>query len=105
MELADGSPAAVIYDAAGASALPKESIEAHFDGQSIVIDDFRELVSYDGRKRRRHRGVRGKGHSEQFQHLGAVARGEGAPTTPDPLDTMAVTLAALESATTGYAIS
>jgi predicted dehydrogenase/threonine dehydrogenase-like Zn-dependent dehydrogenase len=105
MEFADGSLATVIYDAAGASALPKESIEAHFDGQSIVIDDFRELDSYDGRKRRRHRGVRGKGHSEQFQHLGAVARGEGAPTTPDPLDTMAVTLATLESAATGHAIS
>jgi predicted dehydrogenase len=105
MEFADGSLATVVYDAGGSSALPKESIEAHFDGQSIVIDDFRDLFSYEGRKRRRQRGVRGKGHPEQFQHLGEVARGEGTPTTPDPLDTMAVTLAALESATTGLAIS
>jgi predicted dehydrogenase/threonine dehydrogenase-like Zn-dependent dehydrogenase len=106
MEFADGSLATVVYDAAGSAAVPKEYIEAHVDGASIVIDDFRELVLYDGRKRRRRRrGVRGKGHTEQFQHLGQIARGHRAPTAPDPLDTMAVTLAALESATTGRTIS
>jgi predicted dehydrogenase/threonine dehydrogenase-like Zn-dependent dehydrogenase len=106
MEFPDGSLATVVYDAAGSATIPKEYIEAHVDGTSIVISDFRELVLYEGRKRRRsRRSGRGKGHTEQFRHLGELARGHRAPTAPDPLDTMAVTLAALESVTTGRTIS
>ena len=101
MEFGSGSLATVVYGAAGASALPKESVEVHSEGCSVVIDDFRELAVYDGRKRRRERAPKGKGHAEQFRHLGEIARGESVPTAPDPLDTMAVTLAAVESLTRG----
>ena len=105
MQFGNGSLATVVYGAAGASALPKEAIEAHSAGCSIVIDDFRELAVYDGRKRRRERAAKGKGHLEQFQHLGEIARGQSVPTAPDPLDTMAVTLAALVSLTTGRTVA
>jgi hypothetical protein len=48
---------------------------------------------------------KGKGHAEQFRHLGEIRRGKSIPTAPDPLDTMAVTLAAVESLTTGRTVA
>jgi predicted dehydrogenase len=105
MDFADGSLATVVYGAEGAVALPKERIEAHADGWSVLIDDFRRTILYEGRKRRRLRGLRGKGHAEQFRYLAGIARGSAAALAPDPLDTMAATLAALRSAETGRALS
>jgi predicted dehydrogenase/threonine dehydrogenase-like Zn-dependent dehydrogenase len=105
MQFGDGSLASVVYDAEGASALPKERIEAHWDGSSLLIDDFSSVELYEGRKRRRLRGLTGKGHKEQFAHLREVARGRATPVGPDPLHTMGATLAALESVTTGRVVS
>jgi predicted dehydrogenase/threonine dehydrogenase-like Zn-dependent dehydrogenase len=105
MQFADGSLATVVYESEGARALPKELIEAHFDGSSAIVEDFEGLVVCEGRKRRRLRGLRGKGHREQFAHLREIARGQAAPTAPDPLDTMAATLAAVESLRTGSTVS
>jgi predicted dehydrogenase len=105
MQFPDGSLATIFYDAEGAAGLPKEQIEVHVDGSIVLIDDFRNVVVVEGRKRRRLRGLQGKGHREQFAHLREIARGQATPTTPVPLDTMAATLAALESTRTGSAVS
>src|SRR5207302_11227838 len=105
MEFGDGSLATVLYQAGGATGLSKERIEAHADGWSIVIDDFRGMTVYEGRRGRRGRGAAGKGHAQQFEHLAAITRGQSSPLAPDPLDTMGVTLAALESATTGAVVA
>jgi predicted dehydrogenase len=105
MEFGDGSLATIVYGTAAARTLPKETVEVHVDGASLVIDDFRRLTLYEGGKKRRRRGLSGKGHDEQFRHVGEIARGRSALADPDPLDTMAVTLAALESVTTGRAVS
>src|SRR5262249_41434088 len=97
----DGSVATILYSADGASALPKEYVEAHSGGRSAVLDDFRRLTLAGGGGRRML-GRRGqdKGHRAQlvaFRALVAGARDDGV----DPLDSTAATLAAVRSAETG----
>lgn len=99
LDFADGSIASIFYGAGGASGLGKEYYEAHAGGRSAVLDDFRELVSYDGR-RKRSRKARGrdKGHDAEFSYFLALVQGavkeEDTPTT---LETMEVTLTAYDS--------
>jgi predicted dehydrogenase/threonine dehydrogenase-like Zn-dependent dehydrogenase len=89
LDFADGSLATVFYSAAGGRQLGKEYVEAHADGRSAVLEDFK----------------RDKGHAAQFAHLREVVTGRAAPELPDPLDSMAVTLAALRSAESGGAVA
>jgi predicted dehydrogenase/threonine dehydrogenase-like Zn-dependent dehydrogenase len=106
LDFADGSLATVVYGARGASGLAKEYVEAHSGGRSGVLNDFRSLTLFDGRKRRVTRGRSSdKGHGAQFAHLRALVAGEGEPESPSGLDTMGVTLAALRAAATGAAVS
>ena len=96
----DGSLATILYLDHGASGLAKELVEVHGGGRSGVLDDFRSLELYDGRSRKTVGGRRqDKGHAAQFEDLRArLAAPEDVPAHPDPLETMEVTLAALESA-------
>ena len=100
----DGSLATILYGSQGASRAGKERIEAHAGGVSITLDDFRRLVIV-GRRRTRteRRRSADKGHERQLVALREqLTSGDAtAPAGPDPLDTMRVTLAALESALTG----
>jgi predicted dehydrogenase len=105
MEFLDGSLATVFYETGGATALPKERIEAHADGGTVVVDDFQRVEVHHGRKVQHPHVRAGKGHAEQFLHLATVARHEKTPLPPNPLDTMAATLAAVESAATGRTVS
>ena len=89
LDFEDGSLATVFYSAEGGRQLGKEYVEAHSARQSAVIEDYK----------------RDKGHRAQFAHLRDVVTGNAVPTPPDPLDTMAVTLAALRSAELGSAVS
>jgi predicted dehydrogenase/threonine dehydrogenase-like Zn-dependent dehydrogenase len=97
----DGSLATILYSAGGASGLGKEYLEAHSEGRSAVLDDFRHLELRDGRRRRRVRGGGDKGHVAQFEHLRRVLAGEAVDDEPAPLDTMQVTLEALRAAAGG----
>ena len=106
LDFADGSLATILYGAGGAAGLGKEHGEAHGGGRSAVLDDFRSLTLYDGKRNRRQRTRRqDKGHSAQLVHLRRLIEGDVDATTPSPLDTMAATLAALRSAEAGRAIS
>ena len=92
--------------APGSAGLAKEYVEAHAGDRSGVLDDFRSLTLFDGRKRRVTRGRSGdKGHGAQFAHLRALIAGAGDPESPSGLDTMDVTLAALRAAASGAAVS
>ena len=96
---ADGSVATILYGAGGASGLGKEYVEVHAGGRSGILDDFKSLELVSGRKSETHRGRgKDKGHRAQFQHLRALIEGRTAPEGPDSLDTMGVTLAALDAA-------
>jgi predicted dehydrogenase len=103
---AGGSLATLLYTDQGAAGLGKEYVEAHAGGRSAVLHDFRRLELFDGRSRQETRARRAdKGHERQFQHLRAVL-GDGAPQEgPDALDSMAVTLAALDAGTRGQPLS
>ncbi|MDP9346103.1 MAG: bi-domain-containing oxidoreductase [Actinomycetota bacterium] len=102
----DRSLATILYGAAGANRLGKEYVEAHCAGRSGVIDDFRSLTLWAGRRRRTKRSrASDKGHRAQFVHLKDVANGITSPLAPSPLDSMATTLAALVSAQTGRTVA
>jgi predicted dehydrogenase len=102
----EGSVATIVYGDGGADGVSKEYVEAHAEGRSAVLDDFRTLALHTGRRVRRARERRrNKGHTEQLQSLREVLSGRRAPAAPDPLDTMAVTFAALTAMETGKAVS
>lgn len=106
IDFEDGSLATIVYTAGGATGLAKEFVEAHSGGRSAVLDDFRSLVLYNGGKRERVQSRRGdKGHIAQLRHLRDALREGRSAATPDPLESMETTLAALHSAETGIACS
>jgi len=96
---ASGSLATVAYTDEGAAGLPKEYVEVHGGGRSAVLHDFRRLELFNGRSRRELRNRGGdKGHRAQLVHLMARLREGTDDDGPGPLDTMAITLAALAAA-------
>jgi predicted dehydrogenase len=106
LQFGDGSIATILYGSHGSTRLAKEYVEAHCAERSGALDDFRTLRLMSQRRRRTLRDrTRSKGHVEQFRHLREVLSGAAAPFAPDPLDTMATTFAALESAQTGCAVA
>ncbi len=107
LDFSDGSLATIVYGARGSSRLGKEYIEVHAAGRSAVLHDFRSLTLLtDGRPRRGTSRVADRGHEAQFAVLARRVAGEPeALPDPDPLDTMAATLAALASAESGTAVA
>ena len=100
LEFDNGSLATILYSSESAAGIQKELIETHSTGWSAVIEDFRLLRLYGpGRTRIVRRRDQDKGHRAQFIALRHALDGhplEG----PDPLDTMAATIHALEQAST-----
>jgi predicted dehydrogenase/threonine dehydrogenase-like Zn-dependent dehydrogenase len=97
-----GSLATILYSADGAPGLSKEYIEMHAGQRSGVIDDFRRAELWSGRRRDRIRLRRqDKGHGAQFAALHDLLDGNRSPGGPDPLDTMAATLKAADTARLG----
>jgi len=83
LKYTDGSICTLIYTALGAPEVPKEYIEIHCDGKTLVIDDFRELRVY-GSKAKGWKGPQDKGHLRELEEFGqAVLNGN---TWPIPLD-------------------
>lgn len=94
IEFGDGSVGQILYTAKGASSLPKERLELHAGGMSLVLDDWREMTVHRGGSRRRE-GKPGKGHREEIEALLAAVRSGG--PSPIPFATLAgVTRATLE---------
>jgi predicted dehydrogenase len=95
---ANGSLATILYTDQGASGLAKEYVEAHAGGRSAVLHDFRRLELVDGRSRRELQDRHGdKGHRRQFTDLRRRLGDGTVEERPDPLSSMAVTLAALDA--------
>ncbi len=102
LDFADGTIATIFYTSEGASGVPKEQIEVHSDGKSAILDDFRQLDLWTGRKRKRTKHRRqDKGHELQFVALRKLLRDPTQTQGLDPLETMAVTLAAYDAANLG----
>lgn len=91
LEYADGSVAQLNYMAVAAPGLPKERLEVHFDGKSLILSDFRELAGYGVKPGLRKSAVPAKGHKEELEALWrSLAKGEAWPV---PLESMLETTA------------
>jgi len=99
IELSRGSTATLVYQANASPMIPKERIEAARGGRAGIIDDWKQLELYAGRRRRRVK-ARGqaKGHAEELAaFLEAVATGRPAISIRSQLLTTAATFAVLRS--------
>ena len=73
---ADRSLSTLVYTALGHGNLPKERIEIHVDGSSIVIDDFKSMQLYGFRERSIRLKKQHKGHHQQLVELARFLRGK-----------------------------
>jgi predicted dehydrogenase len=65
----NGSNAVINYFANGNNAYAKERIEAHSQGRSIILDNWRTLTGFGFTDFSRKSGRQDKGHAEQFRLL------------------------------------
>ncbi len=108
LDFADGSLATIFYSAEGGRATAQG-----VRGGALGRASRPRSTTSAGPSRRRAVGSGGapavagqdKGHAAQFRHLHDVVVRGAAPMGPDPLDSMAVTLAALRSAETGAVVT
>jgi polar amino acid transport system substrate-binding protein len=99
VELSGGSCGTLVYQANSSPRIAKERIEASRGGRAGVIDDWRRLELFEGRRRTvsRARG-QAKGHAEEIAaFLAAVAAGEPAIPLESQVLTTAAIFAALRS--------
>lgn len=69
IKYADGSIANISYFAIGSKELSKEFMEIHFDGKSIIMDDFKVLKGYGVKIRELSTNISEKGQFEELEHL------------------------------------
>jgi predicted dehydrogenase/threonine dehydrogenase-like Zn-dependent dehydrogenase len=75
----DGSVATLIYSTLGGAQLPKEYLEIHCGGQSLLMKNFEALEISSGQSRPRiEKGFSGKGQKQQMQAFLAALTGGGA---------------------------
>ena len=85
--LESGCVATVIYNCSGTSSLPKEYVEVHGNGQrSIVIEDFKKSLFYDGGVKKVFKTPRqDKGQASMIKQVTESFRAGEAVQTPDYL--------------------
>jgi len=72
----DGSVAVLEYFATGSKELNKEYMEVHFDGNSIVMDDYVSMKGYGLDMKEVKTQVSEKGHREEMEELYRVLKGD-----------------------------
>lgn len=72
----DGSVCVLEYFATGSRMLTKEYMEIHFDGKSIVLDDYKSLKGYGFKLKEKKSPVSEKGHKEELVEVYHVLKGE-----------------------------
>ena len=79
--LADGSRAEILYLSSGDASVPKERLEVHGEGRTVVIDDFRRAWFYSGNHcRSRSLFRQDKGHQEELRAFIEAVRSGGEPS-------------------------
>jgi predicted dehydrogenase len=78
----NGSTSVVNYFSNGHRNLSKERFEAHCDGRSILLDNFRELRGHGFRSFSSLKTRQDKGHMRQFALFAERVKGGGAPLIP-----------------------
>jgi polar amino acid transport system substrate-binding protein len=107
IEFADGSVGTIGYSALGAELQPKEYLDVMGAGRSGLIDNFRRIELYGGRKPARSKNRLDKGHNSQFAALVSAVKEGG--ELPIPVEQMILstvaTMAIAESLQTGEPVS
>jgi predicted dehydrogenase/threonine dehydrogenase-like Zn-dependent dehydrogenase len=103
----NGSVGTVTYVADGSSGLAKERLEAFCGNRTVILDDYRRLIAYEGRRQRTTRlKKQDKGHNAE---IAAFLAGARSGTPPVPLAEIAnvslATLAIVESLRKGTAVA
>ena len=95
VSFSDGSVATLLYTALGAKAHPKERMEIHADGTSVLLDDYREVSVAGGAGKLWRSSTIEKGQAEELAALGrCLAEGGAWPITlADQLGASRVALA------------
>lgn len=99
LRYADGSVACIEYFAVGSGELQKEFMEVHFDGKSIVLDDYKSLRGYGIKVDEITTSISQKGHMEEIDALYQTLCGskkEWPIALWDMFQTTELTFAALE---------
>lgn len=65
----DGSIAIIDYFANGSKSLMKEQLEVHFDGKSIIMEDFKKLIGYGIKVNNLESKISQKGQLEELKVL------------------------------------
>ncbi|SEI87504.1 Predicted dehydrogenase [Dyadobacter sp. SG02] len=103
LKLANGSTGAVHYFSNGHSSYPKERIEIHSLGRTMILDDYKILRGYGFEGFSEMKVNAGKGHREQFDRLfECISIGKGPLMPPEDIwNSSLATLAARDSMWTG----
>jgi len=72
----DGSVAVLEYFATGSKELSKEYMEVHFDGCSIIMDDYRSMKGYGMDMNEMKTQESEKGHREELEELYKTLQGD-----------------------------
>jgi predicted dehydrogenase/threonine dehydrogenase-like Zn-dependent dehydrogenase len=75
LKYADGSVASIEYFANGSKELSKEFMEIHFDGKSIIMDDYKSLNGYGVKLKEIQTSVSEKGQYEELEVLYETIKG------------------------------
>lgn len=75
LKYADGSVASIEYFANGSKELEKEFMEVHFDGKSIIMDDYKSLKGYGVKLTEIKDEISQKGQYEELEVLYEVLKG------------------------------
>ena len=79
MDFEDGSVAEIEYFSCGNKSLPKEFMEVHWEGKSIIMDDYKRLTGYGVKVKSLKTSLSQKGHEEEWLALyDALQNGENA---------------------------
>lgn len=88
----DGSVGNLQYFATGNKGYQKENLEVHFDGKTIVMDDFKKLTGYGVNPKEMDGKTPEKGQYEELLHLyDAVTNGQWAIDLEDMIHTTQAT--------------
>jgi len=69
LKYSDGSMATIEYFAVGSEQFPKEYMEVHFDGKTIILNDYKSLKGYGVNIKEITTSKAEKGHKEELEAL------------------------------------
>ncbi len=107
LSFGDGSVCTLAYVAEGATAVPKERLEAFAGDRTAILDDYQTLELFDGEHRKTDRlRSQDKGHREEMKHFISGVRSGQYPIALDVIENVHLAcFAAVESLRTGHTVA